>query len=134
MARRKPKTNRGGGGRKTRYAKEDLTRADVEDVRASEANLSITDSLTAEAGQAMTPQRVKQIAEAVAQTAIEYSKNPTSAASALEIYADVVASMPSDLRAEVLQQADLMTVSNLPPSQMPSRVLVDGFDQPPPEM
>lgn len=102
-----------------------MERADIEESRAQVANETIVDDLTGEAGQRLPDQRVEQLSEAVAQTAIEYARNPVSAASAVDIYAEMLAAMPDSMAMAVLTKADQIAGQLVPADSLPSALYLD---------
>lgn len=99
---------------------------DVRAARKQSSQQTVSEQLSEEAKRPMTDERASQLAEAVAQAAIEYSKNPQAASEMMAVYADALGSVKSEATLDaILSQADAIAGSTLQADQLPSAVFFE---------
>lgn len=114
-----------GGGRSVRYTQEGVRAADemMGDLTAGRSalneqspyNNTLQDDLGSVVSQATDGTRLKRLANALAQVAIEYSRNPAANEGALSVYAEALnENTNSDSRRAILQTADQIVQESFP--------------------
>lgn len=117
--------NKRGGGRSVRYTQEGVRAADemMGDLTAGRSALNeqspyngtLQDDLGSVVSQATDGTRLNRLAEALAQVAIEHSRNPAANEGALSVYAEALnENTDADSRRAILQQADQIVQESFP--------------------
>lgn len=142
MAKKKSRRP-GGGGRSVRYTAEGVRAAeqgfasDPERGRYAlskdtEYNDTLQGDLNEKVAQATDETRQKELADVLARVAIEYNKTPDATIEARDVYAEALASVEPELRAQVLAMADAIVRDSqiIPASgQIPSQLFGDAGGQ-----